>query len=77
MFIWKILGRDQGPVFRDGYFSQPEHVFTLGCERQDMRVYMKKKSGVRIRNLEVSIYVIVQLDTFWLLDTFFMLRGGR
>jgi len=33
---------DQGPVFGDGYFSRPEYVFTLGCEREAlMRVYMK------------------------------------
>jgi len=38
----KIVGRDQGSVFRDGYFSRPGHVFTFGCERGSlMRVYMK------------------------------------
>ena len=42
----KIGVGDQGSVFRDGYFSQPEHVFILGCERGAlMTVYMKKDSG--------------------------------
>jgi hypothetical protein len=38
----KIGVGDQGAVFMDGYFSRPEHVFTLGCERKTlMQVYMK------------------------------------
>ncbi len=36
----KIGVGDQGPVFRDGCFSHPGHVFILGCERGSlMRVY--------------------------------------
>ena len=43
MVYMKIEVRGQEPVFRDGYFSHPGHVFTLGCERGSlMRVYMKK-----------------------------------
>jgi hypothetical protein len=67
----KIGVRDQGPVFRDGCFSHPGHIFILGCVRKDMRVYMQKKSGVRIQNPEVRIHMIIQSEAFWLLATGF------